>query len=61
MSSINFAIKSTSRDLKDYFGLGFLLILDEYKGSEIIINYYAKKLTNNLIYRDDFNLDKSLL
>lgn len=62
MSSISILKnRPENNDIKDEVGEGWTLIEDEYNDSEIIKEYFAKRIITNIFYNtNDFLLEKAL-
>lgn len=53
-------LKSKGEEFISELGMGFLLIYDLYSHSEIILNFYAKKMIEDIFKEYDINLEKML-
>ena len=65
-ASLRFQVEDAKREYKDDYeyqydmGLGFWYIFDTYMNNEIVINYYARKMLNEIFIEDYYALDKIL-
>ena len=53
-------MKLKEERLNSLLEMGFWLIFDEYNSSEIILDYYAKSMINEIIKDNDINFEKML-
>ena len=47
-----YKVKETDQEKKNFVGLGFILIFDQYHGNKMVLDYYAKRLMFD-IFRDN--------
>lgn len=51
-------IKETSNELlKEYFGLGFSILENKYNYNEVILDFYAKRMLNDIYYYNKKNIE----
>ena len=55
----NIEIIKNSENKPDYFGLGFMFVLEFYQDSSVIQNFFAKQMINDLLF-SNFNFDAYL-
>ena len=55
-----YKLRSNDEELKNKIGMGFLLIYDIYNHSNIILNYYAKRIIEDIFTEYDIELEKIL-
>jgi len=53
-------VKANDPKVEAMIGMGFLVMFDEYNSSDIILNYYADCLLNEIIRDNNINFEKML-